>query len=240
MKNSKKGFTLTEVLIVTAIIVIVSGAAIAGIAVTVANANERGQNFQAQQGENWESAAVLKVKNTKIELDNEQTYEESADTPAPTAGVTSDKEDLDGGDDPDPDPKDPDPDPDPDSDKDSLDDDNDTTPKNNTNAVTVGNLTATNGYVTPSDNCPKGVVGISENGNITLNQGSKNTENITITSDSNGNYKLVIDGSDKPWIFQQGVNGGFPGFSWGKWEYDNLTSEQKDWFKDNYGLELAD
>ena len=83
MKNSKKGFTLTEILIVTAIIVIVSGAAIAGIAVTVANAQKRGQNFQAQQGENWESAAVLKVKNTKIELGNEQFYEESAGTPTP-------------------------------------------------------------------------------------------------------------------------------------------------------------
>ena len=109
MKNSKKGFTLTEILIVTAIIVIVSGAAIAGIAVTVANAQKRGQNFQAQQGENWESAAVLKVKNTKIDLDNEQTYEESADTPAPTAAASSDNKELDGEDDP----KDPDPDPEP-------------------------------------------------------------------------------------------------------------------------------
>ena len=117
MKNSKKGFTLTEVLIVTAIIVIVSGAAIAGIAVTVANANERGQNFQAQQGENWESAAVLKVKNTKIDLGDEQTYEESAGTPTPTGVASSDNKELDGEDDPnpspDPDPKDPDPDPNP-------------------------------------------------------------------------------------------------------------------------------
>ncbi len=94
MKNSKKGFTLTEILIVTAIIVIISGAAIAGIAVTIQNAQERGQNFQAQQGENWESGAVLKVKNTKIELGNEQTYEESADTPAPTAGASSNEEEL--------------------------------------------------------------------------------------------------------------------------------------------------
>ena len=83
MKNSKKGFTLTEVLIVTAIIVILSGAAIAGIAVTVSNAKERGEKIQASQGVNWESEAVLKVKKTKIELGNEQIYEESADTPTP-------------------------------------------------------------------------------------------------------------------------------------------------------------
>ncbi|MBQ7627907.1 MAG: prepilin-type N-terminal cleavage/methylation domain-containing protein [Clostridiales bacterium] len=97
MKNSKKGFTLTEILIVTAIIVILSGAAIAGVAVTIANANERGQHIQQQQGVNWESEAVLKVKNTKIELGNEQIYEESADTPTPTAGATSDSETLDEG-----------------------------------------------------------------------------------------------------------------------------------------------
>jgi prepilin-type N-terminal cleavage/methylation domain-containing protein len=88
MKNSKKGFTLTEVLIVTAIIVILSGAAIAGIAVTVSNAKERGEKIQASQGVNWESEAVLKVKKTKIELGNEQFYEESADTPTPTGAAT--------------------------------------------------------------------------------------------------------------------------------------------------------
>ncbi len=119
MKNSKKGFTLTEILIVTAIIVIVSGAAIAGIAVTVANAQERGQNFQNQQGVNWEKDAVLAVKDTKIDLGDEQTYEESADTPAPTGAASSDKETLDDGDDPDPDPKDPDPDSELDSELDS-------------------------------------------------------------------------------------------------------------------------
>ena len=97
MKNSKKGFTLTEILIVTAIIVIISGAAIAGIAVTIKNAKERGEYIQGKQGVNWESEAVLKVKNTKIELGNEQIYEESADTPAPTAGASSDTEEMDDG-----------------------------------------------------------------------------------------------------------------------------------------------
>ena len=113
MKNSKKGFTLTEVLIVTAIIVILSGAAIAGIAVSIQQAQKRGQDLKNSQGENWESEAVLEVKKTKIELGNEQFYEESADTPTPTGAASSDKETLDDGDDPDPDPKDPDPDPDP-------------------------------------------------------------------------------------------------------------------------------
>ena len=114
MKNSKKGFTLTEILIVTAIIVILSGAAIAGIAVSIQQAQKRGQDLKNSQGENWESEAVLEVKKTKIELGNEQFYEESADTPTPTGAASSDKETLDDGDDPDPDPKDPDPkDPDP-------------------------------------------------------------------------------------------------------------------------------
>ena len=88
MKNSKKGFTLTEILIVTAIIVILSGAAIAGIAVSIQQAQKRGQDLKNSQGENWESEAVLEVKKTKIELGNEQFYEESADTPTPTGAAT--------------------------------------------------------------------------------------------------------------------------------------------------------
>ena len=94
MKNSKKGFTLTEVLIVTAIIVILGGAAVAGIAVSIQNTKERGEAFAQSQGENWESEAVLEVKKTKVGLGVEQIYEESADTPAPDNGSTSDDKDL--------------------------------------------------------------------------------------------------------------------------------------------------
>ncbi|MBR5358419.1 MAG: prepilin-type N-terminal cleavage/methylation domain-containing protein [Clostridiales bacterium] len=89
MKNSKKGFTLTEIIIVTAIIVILGGAAIAGIAVSIKNAKDRGDDLKNSQGENWESEAVLEVKKTKVGLGVEQIYEESADTPAPTNAASS-------------------------------------------------------------------------------------------------------------------------------------------------------
>ncbi|MBO4425447.1 MAG: prepilin-type N-terminal cleavage/methylation domain-containing protein [Clostridiales bacterium] len=94
MKNSKKGFTLTEVLIVTAIIVILGGAAIAGIAVSIKNAQDSSNDLKSKQGENWESEAVLEVKKTKVGLGVEQIYEESADTPAPTNAATSNNEEL--------------------------------------------------------------------------------------------------------------------------------------------------
>ncbi len=96
MKNSKKGFTLSEVLIVVAIIVIVSAAGMAGIAIAVQDANARGEKIQQLHGEgNWEAEANQKIKENVPVAGNDEVLEESLDTPAPTAGATSDSETLD-------------------------------------------------------------------------------------------------------------------------------------------------
>jgi prepilin-type N-terminal cleavage/methylation domain-containing protein len=88
MKITKKGFTLAEVLIVVAIIVIISGAAIAGIAVSVADANDRGEKIKQLHGEgNWEAEAHQEIKDGVPPLGDEQIYEESLDTPAPTSAA---------------------------------------------------------------------------------------------------------------------------------------------------------
>ena len=98
MKNSKKGFTLSEVLIVVAIIVIVSAAGMAGIAIAVQDANARGEKIQQLHGEgNWEAEANQKIKENVPVAGNDEVLEESLDTPAPTAGATSDSETLDEG-----------------------------------------------------------------------------------------------------------------------------------------------
>lgn len=98
MKNSKKGFTLSEVLIVVAIIVIVSAAGMAGIAIAVQDANARGEKIQQLHGEgNWEAEANQKIKENVPIAGDDEVLEESLDTPTPTAGATSDSETLDEG-----------------------------------------------------------------------------------------------------------------------------------------------
>lgn len=98
MKKSKKGFTLTEVMIVVAIIVIVSAAGMAGIAIAVQDADKRGQKIQQLHGEgNWEAAANETIKDNVPTLGPETEYNESLDTPTPTAGAASDSETLDEG-----------------------------------------------------------------------------------------------------------------------------------------------
>ncbi len=83
MKKSKKGFTLTELMIVVAIIVIISAAGMAGIAIAVQDADKRGQKIQQLHGEgNWEAAANQKIKDNVPTLGPQDVYEESLDTPS--------------------------------------------------------------------------------------------------------------------------------------------------------------
>ena len=105
MKISKKGFTLTEIIIVVAIIVIISGAAIAGVAVTVAQANERGEQMYNLYGEgNWEKDANATIAALKPTLGDEQIDEADVDDPK-EGGNTEDQDKLD----PTPTPVNPDP-----------------------------------------------------------------------------------------------------------------------------------
>lgn len=95
MKISKKGFTLTEIIIVVAIIVIISGAAIAGVAVTVAQANERGEQMFNLYGEgNWEKDANATIAALKPTLGPEQIDEADVDGPK-EGGNTEDQDKLD-------------------------------------------------------------------------------------------------------------------------------------------------
>jgi len=105
MKISKKGFTLTEIIIVVAIIVIISGAAIAGVAVTIAQTNERGEQMYNLYGEgNWEKDANATIAALKPTLGDEQIDEADVDGPK-EGGNTEDQDKLD----PTPTPVNPDP-----------------------------------------------------------------------------------------------------------------------------------
>ena len=61
MSNSKRGFTLTEILIVTAIVVIVSAAAFTGVAITLSRARDTQKNLKENNGDNFENAARSEV-----------------------------------------------------------------------------------------------------------------------------------------------------------------------------------
>lgn len=61
MRNSKRGFTLTEILIVTAIVVIVSAAAFTGVAITLSRARNTQKNLKENNGDNFEVAARSEV-----------------------------------------------------------------------------------------------------------------------------------------------------------------------------------
>ena len=61
MRNSKRGFTLTEILIVTAIVVIVSAAAFTGVAITLSRARDTQKNLKENNGDNFEVAARSEV-----------------------------------------------------------------------------------------------------------------------------------------------------------------------------------
>ena len=55
MSISKRGFTLTEIIVVVAIMVVVASAAFVGIAVTINRANDTSARLQRENGSNFEN-----------------------------------------------------------------------------------------------------------------------------------------------------------------------------------------
>ena len=63
MSISKRGFTLTEIIVVVAIMVVVASAAFVGIAVTINRANDTSARLQRENGSNFENEAWTAVDN---------------------------------------------------------------------------------------------------------------------------------------------------------------------------------
>ena len=93
MSISKRGFTLTEIIVVVAIMVIVASAAFVGIAVTINRANDSAARLQTDNGNNFEKDAWTAVDNITegaakfFDISN---YKPKipTNTPAPTATPT--------------------------------------------------------------------------------------------------------------------------------------------------------
>ncbi len=62
IRNSKRGFTLTEIIVVVAIIVIVSAAAFVGIAITINNAKANSARVEARHGQDSDGKELFEAE----------------------------------------------------------------------------------------------------------------------------------------------------------------------------------
>lgn len=66
MRNGKRGFTLLEIITVVAIIVIIAGAAVVGVTVTLQRANATSAYLEENNGRNFESEARNTIKHLTV------------------------------------------------------------------------------------------------------------------------------------------------------------------------------
>lgn len=240
MSSSKRGFTLTEILIVTAIVVIVSAAAFAGVAITLSRARETQKNLKENNGDNFENAARSEVDAINKDAadfaeipsykpkDSEATEESSEDE--------SSDEDTNGGGG-DVDPKDtPTPLP-----------TNTPTPKpSETSATTTahsGGGPTTVGHVTttlvPQYSKQQGVVSVSGTGNtqtlVLQNADGWCPDNAEFTiTKTNSGYTLTVPNHDFRYQMDQNL---FKDL-YKTYTYTNLNSDQINYLKNSWGIEL--
>lgn len=80
---NKKGFTLSELLMVIAIIVILSGATMIGVVSTINKTRENAAKLEENNGDNFESEAMVAVESAKGTVPSHVVNQESLDTPTP-------------------------------------------------------------------------------------------------------------------------------------------------------------
>ena len=82
-RTNKKGFTLSEMLIVIAIIVILSGATMIGVVSAVNKAKQNAAKLEENNGDNFESEAMRDVFTAKGTLGSDVPNQTNVDTPTP-------------------------------------------------------------------------------------------------------------------------------------------------------------
>ena len=88
-RTNKKGFTLSEMLIVVAIIVILSGATAIGIVSSINKAKQNAAKLEENNGDNFESEAMRDVFTAKGTLGSDVPNQTNVDTPSPTPAETT-------------------------------------------------------------------------------------------------------------------------------------------------------
>lgn len=244
-KNNKKGFTLTEIIIVVAIIVILAGAGLTGVLVSIHDYNAYKQNLEENGGYQFEADARTAIENLikgggtykprTIKLNDPPTEPASA-TPTPGGGG--------GGDTPEPTTAPPDPTsaPPPPT---SAPPQPTTAPQTPDPALPSDNGGGGGGGV--SGGCAsaprtvsgtdgqQGVVNITGSGstsNITISNGWNNTCSFTVKK-SGSNYSVSNWDNDKAWVLGNiGIN------VWSGQSSIPLTSDNINRLKNDYGLTL--
>lgn len=241
----RRGFTLVEIIVVVAIIVVLSGAAFVGVAVTVERAKNKGDAVSAH-GQDFEDAAWNQVREIAVgAADFFQIYEYTPQTPTPTPAEEDEEEETPT--------TSPTPTPKPDTTNTPTPKPTNTptpTPKptatptpipTSGNVVTVGHVTAS---VVSGDQA-KGVYSMTPNGNGTINVSIQTNawyqQSFTIAKKGN-DYILTISG-DNRYILQKTAVEGQSNNYWPELYKDGtrtytLNQEQKDYLRDFWGIEL--
>ena len=239
MSNSKRGFTLTEILIVTAIVVLVSAAAFAGVAITLSRARETQKNLKENNGDNFEVAARSEVDAINENAadfaeipsykpkDSEAT-EESSEDESSEESTNGGGGDVDPKETPTPLPTNtPTPKPSQTS---------ETSKKQSSGNVTWGATVSAGNNGT--GNGQQGVISATTDGDVTTFFMTRNNgwdaENVTITEKSNGKYEIDLGSRGMSDSFK---NDKCPDMNWGDIQFE-LTSGQITYLKDKYGIVL--
>lgn len=240
-RNSKRGFTLTEIMIVVGIIVLISAAAFVGVALTLNNAKDTSARLQAEHDrDNFELEARTAIENlTKNAADffdipyytpdntgsdeTEETTEESVEDETGGGGGGGGGETVESGDitptptsSPTPTPS---PTPEP-------------TQAPSGGDVVVGKVTVTGGYNTDMNN-GVGVSSVTEQGGGTYVikvHTSTNVMNITLKP-KGGSYTMTFDKNQ--WMLQ-----GMDGYDYNISSY-KLTSSQLSWIEKKWGFKIS-
>lgn len=239
MSNSKRGFTLTEILIVTAIVVLVSAAAFAGVAITLSRARETQKNLKENNGDNFEVAARSEVDAINENAadfaeipsykpkDSEAT-EESSEDESSEESTNGGGGDVDPKETPTPLPTNtPTPKPSQTS---------ETSKKQSSGNVTWGATVSAGNNGT--GNGQQGVISATTDGDVTTFFMTRNNgwdaENVTITEKSNGKYEIDLGSRGMSDSFK---NDSCPDMNWGDIKFE-LTNGQITYLKNKYGIVL--
>lgn len=246
-RNSKKGFTLTEIMIVVAIFVIVSAAAFVGIAITLNNAKDNSARLKAEHDrDNFELEARTAIENlTKnaaefFDIPYYTPDSGSSETSESTEPETTESEEIGGGGGgggggstegengdeitPTPSPTStptptPSPSPSP-------------TPEPSSGSVTVGKVTVPGGYNTEMNN-GVGVMSVTETsgGGYKINVHTS-TNKMTITLKPSGNTYIMTVTKDMQWMLD-----GMEGYDYNTKSY-TLTPSQLTWIQNKWGFKI--
>lgn len=93
MTKNRKGFSLAEMVIVIAIIVILAGASAVGVVAWVQNANKTKEKLEAENGDNFEVSALAEVASAVPSAPSYVIPKETAETPAEEETTTVKQED---------------------------------------------------------------------------------------------------------------------------------------------------